>query len=93
LQFNDGDSGPAGDKQSEIQNVQRDIKESFEVGREDNDVMANIWYPNSIIPGFKEACMEFYWVRHIFKDVPLSIPYPLRRFAMRLKRIFSGRSL
>lgn len=42
--------------------VQKDIKESFELGREDDPVMPNIWYPDGILPGFREACMDFYWV-------------------------------
>ena len=63
IQFNDRDSASSmGDHRTE---VQRDIKESFEVGREDNDEMPNIWYPNGILPGFKEACLDFYWVRRI----------------------------
>ena len=42
--------------------VQKDIKESFEAGREDDPVMPNIWYPDGVLPGFKDACMDFYWV-------------------------------
>ena len=42
--------------------VQKDIKESFEVGREDDPVMPNIWYPDGVLPGFQDACMDFYWV-------------------------------
>jgi hypothetical protein len=43
--------------------VQKDIKESFEVGREDDPVMPNIWYPDGILPGFQDTCMDFFWVR------------------------------
>ncbi|KAF8169530.1 Clavaminate synthase-like protein [Pholiota molesta] len=46
-----GDSAPT---------VQRDIKESFEVGRADDEGIPNIWYPDGILPGFKEACLDFY---------------------------------
>ena len=42
--------------------VQKDIKESFEVGREDDPVMPNIWFPDGVLPGFQGACMDFYWV-------------------------------
>ena len=42
--------------------VQKDIKESFEVGREDDPVMPNIWYPDDVLPGFQDACLDFYWV-------------------------------
>ena len=59
IQFND-EGEKAGDNGTD---VQRDIKESFEAGREDDDEMPNIWYPNGILPGFKEACLDFYWVR------------------------------
>lgn len=39
-----------------------DVKESFEVGREDDLLMPNIWLPDGILPGFKEACLDFFWV-------------------------------
>ena len=61
IQFND-EGAKAGDNRTD---VQRDIKESFEAGREDDDEMPNIWYPNGILPGFKEACLDFYCVRRI----------------------------
>ncbi|KAF8319206.1 thymine dioxygenase [Amanita rubescens] len=40
------------------------MKESFEVGSEDNDFMPNIWLPEGVLPGFKEACLGFYWKCH-----------------------------
>jgi hypothetical protein len=40
-----------------------DVKENFECGREDDPVMPNIWLPDGVLPGFKEACLDFYWVR------------------------------
>lgn len=39
-----------------------DVKESFECGREDDPLMPNIWLPKDMLPGFKEACLDFYWV-------------------------------
>lgn len=39
-----------------------DMKESFECGREDDPAMPNIWVPDGVLPGFKEACLDFYWV-------------------------------
>ncbi|EAU80956.2 thymine dioxygenase [Coprinopsis cinerea okayama7 len=39
----------------------QDVKESFEAGREDDPLMPNIWLPDGVLPGFKEACLEFYW--------------------------------
>jgi len=50
-----------------IEEVQKDIKESFEVGREDDPVMPNIWYPDDVLPGFKDACLDFFWVGVSFK--------------------------
>jgi hypothetical protein len=40
-----------------------DVKESFECGREGDEVMPNIWLPDGVLPGFKETCLEFFWVR------------------------------
>ena len=48
--------------------VQKDIKESFEAGREDDPVMPNIWYPDGVLPGFQNACMDFYWVSTSIKS-------------------------
>ena len=59
IQFDDEDARARDDPTD----VQCGIKESFEAGREDDDEMPNIWYPNGILPGFKEACLDFYWVR------------------------------
>ena len=50
-----------GTANSEVE-VQKDIKESFEAGREDDPVMPNIWYPDGVLPGFKDACLDFFWV-------------------------------
>ncbi|KAF7791656.1 hypothetical protein EIP86_002678 [Pleurotus ostreatoroseus] len=38
-----------------------DVKENFECGREDHPVLPNIWLPEGTLPGFKEACLEFFW--------------------------------
>ena len=40
----------------------RDMKESFECGREEDEIMPNIWLPENVLPGFKEACLDFFWV-------------------------------
>ncbi|KAG2098966.1 thymine dioxygenase [Suillus discolor] len=40
------------------------VKESFDIGREDDDLMPNIWPPDHILPGFKESCLAFYWKCH-----------------------------
>lgn len=39
----------------------QDVKESFESGREEDEVMPNIWLPDGVLPGFKEACLDFFW--------------------------------
>ncbi|KAJ7657045.1 thymine dioxygenase [Mycena rosella] len=41
-----------------------DVKESFECGREGDEVMPNIWLPEGILPDFKEMCLEFFWLCH-----------------------------
>ncbi|KAJ7464086.1 thymine dioxygenase [Mycena latifolia] len=41
-----------------------DAKESFECGREGDEVMPNIWLPEGVMPGFKEACLDFFWLYH-----------------------------
>ncbi|ETW80196.1 hypothetical protein HETIRDRAFT_147042 [Heterobasidion irregulare TC 32-1] len=38
-----------------------DVKESFEVGREEDSMQPNIWLPDDVLPGFKEACLDFFW--------------------------------
>jgi len=38
-----------------------DSKETYEVGREDDPLMPNIWLPEGVLPGFKEASLDFYW--------------------------------
>ncbi len=55
------DSAPSSDE------VQRDIKESFESGREGYADQPNIWYPEGVLPGFKQACLDFYEVRAYLK--------------------------
>ncbi|KAL0953015.1 hypothetical protein HGRIS_007219 [Hohenbuehelia grisea] len=37
-----------------------DFKESFESGREGMPGMENIWLPESMLPGFREACLNFF---------------------------------
>jgi hypothetical protein len=49
----------------DLPNISRDVKESFEVGGEDNPDMPNIWFPEGVFPGFRESCLDFYWVRDL----------------------------
>ncbi|KAK5987382.1 2-oxoglutarate-dependent dioxygenase buaE [Cladobotryum mycophilum] len=37
-----------------------DVKESFDMGREDDDVLFNVWLPPAVLPGFREYFVEFY---------------------------------
>lgn len=48
-----------------------DVKESFEVGREQDETMPNILLPDGVLPGFNEACLDFFWVG----QYPLAYPY------------------
>ncbi|KAJ7445054.1 Clavaminate synthase-like protein [Mycena latifolia] len=41
-----------------------DVKEHFECGREDDEAIPNIWLPDGVLPGFKESCVEFFWLCH-----------------------------
>ncbi|KAG6834886.1 hypothetical protein H0H93_006656 [Arthromyces matolae] len=38
-----------------------DVRENFGLGREDDENNANVWLPDHVLPGFKEACLNFYW--------------------------------
>lgn len=58
-----------------------DVKESFECGWEENVNMPNIWLPDGVLPGFKEACMEFYWVRAVPRLATLSCTAVLTDFS------------
>lgn len=40
------------------------VKETFDIGCEDDDSMPNIWPPDHILPSFKESCLAFYWKCH-----------------------------
>jgi len=46
----------------EARKKRADVKESFEVGREENELMPNIWFSEGILPGFRETCLTFFWV-------------------------------
>lgn len=58
-----------------------DVKESFESGREHDEAMPNIWLPEGILPGFKEACLGFFWEcfeleKNIIKALALGFHLP-----------------
>jgi len=50
----------------EARKKRADVKESFEVGREDDELMPNIWFAEDILPGFRETCLAFFWVCFFF---------------------------
>ncbi|KAG1854772.1 thymine dioxygenase [Suillus tomentosus] len=51
----------SGDSATEAEIPLPSVRESFDIGREDDDLMPNIWPPDHILPGFKESCLAFYW--------------------------------
>ncbi|EIW59524.1 thymine dioxygenase [Trametes versicolor FP-101664 SS1] len=52
------------DALQEVRAKAPDVKESFECGWEESESMPNIWLPDDTLPGFKEACLDFYWTCH-----------------------------
>lgn len=50
------------DALQEVRAKAPDVKESFECGWEESLSMPNIWLPDDTLPGFKEACLDFYSV-------------------------------
>ncbi|KAJ7877982.1 hypothetical protein B0H14DRAFT_2712260 [Mycena olivaceomarginata] len=55
---------PTFNGEGEIRAAVPDVKEHFECGREDDADRPNIWLPDGVLPGFKENCLEFYWLCH-----------------------------
>ncbi|MCJ1399540.1 hypothetical protein MMC11_002742 [Xylographa trunciseda] len=39
----------------------KDFKESYEIGSETNPSQPNIWLPESVLPGYREFMLRFYW--------------------------------
>lgn len=37
-----------------------DVKESFDIGREDNAALPNVWLPEAVLPGFRAFWVAFY---------------------------------
>ncbi|KAG6841591.1 hypothetical protein C0991_009347 [Blastosporella zonata] len=50
----------AGAKGPENRAKLQDVKESFESGLEGDEAMPNIWLPEDVLPGFKDACLDFF---------------------------------
>lgn len=43
----------------------RDAKESFEIGSEDFAEQPNFWPPETLLPGWREFMLDFYWSCHL----------------------------
>ena len=41
--------------------IAKAIKESYDIGSDDNEADPNIWLPESTLPGFRKFLTEFYW--------------------------------
>jgi len=47
--------------------------------------MPNIWLPEGVLPGFKEACLDFFWVLQIPSSLLVDHAAYYRRTALNLK--------
>ncbi|RPD77799.1 hypothetical protein L226DRAFT_332266 [Lentinus tigrinus ALCF2SS1-7] len=45
-----------------MRNKEPDVIENFSCGHDDSILGKNIWLPEGVLPGFNEACQDFYWV-------------------------------
>lgn len=62
-----------------------DQKESFDLGKEDDDLMANIWPPEGTLPGFREFFADFYNICNsvedkILNDIAVGLGLPANYF-------------
>ncbi|KAI1488886.1 hypothetical protein F5X96DRAFT_643323 [Biscogniauxia mediterranea] len=48
------------DKEAENRKVS-DVKESYEIGSDDNELQPNVWLPEEVLPGFRTFMTQFYW--------------------------------
>ncbi|KAI0720496.1 thymine dioxygenase [Cerioporus squamosus] len=46
---------------AQMRNKEPDVIENFSCGHDDSILGKNIWLPEGVLPGFNEACQEFYW--------------------------------
>ncbi|KAI0657415.1 thymine dioxygenase [Cubamyces menziesii] len=46
---------------AEIRHKEPDVIENFSCGHDDSILGKNIWLPEGVLPGFNEACQQFYW--------------------------------
>ncbi len=45
-----------------MRNKEPDLIENFSCGHDESVLGKNIWLPEGVLPGFNEACQDFYWV-------------------------------
>ncbi|CAF9932161.1 MAG: hypothetical protein HETSPECPRED_008283 [Heterodermia speciosa] len=55
-----GDEADREDLKKRLRSI-ADVKESYEVGSENNQDQPNIWLPEDVLPGFRSFTTEFYW--------------------------------
>ncbi|KAI9058366.1 Clavaminate synthase-like protein [Trametes sanguinea] len=46
---------------AQIRHKEPDVIENFSCGHDDSILGKNIWLPEGVLPGFNEACQQFYW--------------------------------
>ncbi|KIJ27087.1 hypothetical protein M422DRAFT_191444 [Sphaerobolus stellatus SS14] len=73
------------DELAKNRNKAPDVKESFEYGREEDENMPDIWLPDGFLPGFKEACLDFFWLLYetelkIWEAMALGFKLPKKYF-------------
>ena len=62
-----------------------DVKESYEVGSEENSDQPNVWLPDEILPGFQSFMSSFYWelyqaAQQVLSVMALGIGLPEENF-------------
>ncbi|KAI0335896.1 thymine dioxygenase [Cubamyces sp. BRFM 1775] len=46
---------------AEMRHKEPDVIENFSCGHDDSILGRNIWLPEGVLPGFNEACQQFFW--------------------------------
>ncbi|TFK84104.1 thymine dioxygenase [Polyporus arcularius HHB13444] len=46
---------------AQMRNKEPDLIENFSCGHDESVLGKNIWLPEGVLPGFNEACQDFYW--------------------------------
>ncbi|KAL9105012.1 MAG: hypothetical protein Q9163_000109 [Psora crenata] len=50
-----------------------DVKESYEIGSEEDPDQPNVWLPEDVLPGYRTFMMDFYWECHRAAQTILSV--------------------